>query len=354
MVEYLIYDIGEVTVMRIEKVEYEFVKVDELVELCSVSGVSGREELVREKISSTIPMVCKVDKVGNLVYEKNGKGSIGGDKGDNSVLLMAHMDEIGFYVTDIREDGKLTIRNVGGIIEETLPGTFVEVISQNGIINGVIGAVPPHLKSDGEVFDKCVDIGAKSRIEVYDMGIRELDYVVFKKNSAILNVDNLAMRSLDDRFGCYTLSQVANHVENRSDCIFAWTVQEEVGLRGAKALTKSYWPRLAIAVDSFACCSKQNKHVELGKGPVIRAFDNSSISDMSVVRQIVHVAQQRNIPVQIGATGGGNDASVFLELGVPMVALSVPVRYLHSQVEMISLSDLDNLIKLLNAFLEVF
>jgi len=73
MVEYLIYDIVEVTIVRIEKVEYEFVRVDELVELCSVPGVSGREELVREKISSTIPMVCKVDKVGNLVYEKDGK-----------------------------------------------------------------------------------------------------------------------------------------------------------------------------------------------------------------------------------------------------------------------------------------
>lgn len=349
VIEYLIYHFVEVTI-----VEYSFVKLNELIELCSVPGVSGREELVREKIASFIPETYRTDKIGNLIYEKSGKCGEQGRESDNSILLMAHMDEIGFYVTDIREDGKLTIRNVGGIIEETLPGTFVEVVSQNGIVNGVIGAVPPHLKSDGEVFDKCVDVGAKSRSEVYDMGIRELDYVVFKKVGAVLNIDNFAMRSLDDRFGCYTLLKVANSVRNQSDCIFAWTVQEEVGLRGAKALTQSYRPRLAIAVDSFACCSKQNKHVELGKGPVIRAVDNSSISDISIVRQIVDLAKERNITVQIGATGGGNDASIFLELGVPMVALSVAVRYLHSQVEMISLSDLDNLIKLLSAILEVF
>ncbi len=335
-------------------VEYKFVKVSELIQLCSIPGISGREELVRGRIASMIPGICKIDSIGNLIYEEGGSKDVTSVEKDNSVLLMAHMDEIGFYITDVREDGKLTIRNVGGIIEETLPGTFVEVVSQNGIMDGVIGAVPPHLKGDGEVFDKCVDVGAKSRNDVYNMGISELDYVVFKKTGVILNNDNLAMRSLDDRFGCYTLSQVVNNVRNTSNYISAWTVQEEVGLRGAKALTQLYKPRLAIAIDSFACCSKQNKHIELGKGPVIRALDNSSISDMPTVRSLIDLAHRSNIPVQIGATGGGNDASVFLEMGVPMIAISVPVRYLHSQVEMINLLDLDNLIKLLIVFLEVF
>ncbi|MFN6991229.1 MAG: M28 family peptidase, partial [Fervidobacterium sp.] len=138
---------------------------------------------------------------------------------------------------------------------------------------------------------------------------------------------------------------------------FVWTVQEEVGLRGAKAIANSFLKRkdksydLVIAIDSFACCSKQNQHIGLGKGPVIRAFDNSSISNYKVVNTFLDIAKRNEIPVQLGTTGGGNDASVFVEYGISIIALSVPVVYLHSQVEMVHINDVKNLIRLLDAFL---
>jgi len=323
----------------------------ELVELCSVPGISGREEQVREKITSMLAderKGLKIDKIGNLILEK--KGTLG----NKEVLLMAHMDEIGFYVSSLRTDGKIEVRNIGGIIEETLPGSFVQIVTKKGMIDGVIGAVPPHLKADGVSFEKIVDVGAKSRDELLKMGIDVMDYIVFKKNYSVLNKEYIAMRSLDDRFGCYTLVEVIRHTRPLSNTLFAWTVQEEVGLRGARALANQYSPDLAIAIDSFACCSKQNAHIDIGKGPVIRAFDNSSISNPEVVQFIISLAKNEGIPLQVGTTGGGNDASVFTEKGIPMVALSVPVRYLHSQVEMISLSDLSHLIRLLQRFLEVF
>ncbi|WP_213075169.1 M42 family metallopeptidase [Fervidobacterium pennivorans subsp. carthaginiensis] len=323
----------------------------ELIELCEVPGVSGREERVREKISVMLGVEkskLQTDKIGNLIFEKEGLAN------EKEVLLMAHMDEIGFYVSSLRSDGKLEVKNVGGIIEETLPGSFVQVFTKTGVVDGVIGAVPPHLKADGVAFEKVVDVGAKNRDELVELGIDVMDFVVFRKTFALLNNDYLAMRSLDDRFGCFTLIEVSRGVNPRSKVVFAWTVQEEVGLRGAKALASIYNPDLAIAIDSFACCSKQNAHIELGKGPVIRAFDNSSISNYEVAKFIVSLANKEGIPIQIGTTGGGNDASVFVEKGVPMIALSVPVRYLHSQVEMINLNDLENLIKLLTKFLEVF
>jgi len=323
----------------------------ELIELCEVPGISGREERVREKISVMLGVEkseLRTDKIGNLIFEKKGLSN------EKAILLMAHMDEIGFYVSSLRADGKLEVRNVGGIIEETLPGSFVQVFTKTGVIDGVIGAVPPHLKADGVSFEKVVDVGAKNRDEILELGIDVMDYVVFRKTYALLNNDYLAMRSLDDRFGCFTLIEVSRNLNPRSKVIFAWTVQEEVGLRGAKALANQYIPDLAIAIDSFACCSKQNAHIELGKGPVVRAFDNSSISSYEITKFIVSLAHKEGIPIQIGVTGGGNDASVFVEKGVPMVALSVPVRYLHSQVEMINLNDLENLIKLLTKFLEVF
>ncbi|MGC9771959.1 M42 family metallopeptidase [Fervidobacterium islandicum] len=319
-----------------------------LVSLCEVPGVSGREELVREEICKMLGELAKTDKIGNLILEKKGT------EGKKQVIIMAHMDEIGFYVSSLRADGKLEIKNVGGIIEETLPGSFVQVVTRKGVVDGVIGAVPPHLKSDGVVFEKVVDVGAKGYEELESLGIAVMDFVVFKKNHALLNGELLAMRSLDDRFGCFALIEASKGLVPKSDIIFAWTVQEEVGLRGAKALAHTYSPDLAIAIDSFACCSKTNGHIKLGNGPVVRIYDNSSISNFEVVDIITNLAKEEGIPLQIGVTGGGNDASVFVEKGVPMVALSVPVKYLHSQVEMISLSDLENLIKLLKRFLEVF
>ncbi len=327
------------------------VNVEDLIALCSVPGVSGREENVRNEISKLLRVEngqLKTDKIGNLLYEKFGT------ENHKEILIMAHMDEIGFYITSVREDGKLEVRNVGGIIEDAIQGSFVEIITRGGVIPGVIGAVPPHLKADGVNFDKVIDVGAKSKDEVLKLGIDVMDYAVFKKHYAILNNDYIAMRSLDDRFGCYTLVECSRGFSNKSKVVFAWTVQEEVGLRGAKALATNYSPDVAIAVDSFACCSKQNRHIELGKGPVIRALDNSSISDVEYVRYMISIAKDNGIPIQIGATGGGNGASVFVEKGVPMIALSVPVRYLHSQVEMISLTDLWNLIRLLKKFLEVY
>ncbi|MCX7653889.1 MAG: M42 family metallopeptidase [Fervidobacterium sp.] len=329
--------------------------IQELISLCKVPGVSGREELVREKIISLIgDKNYEIDNIGNLIARKQS-----GIKSKN-VILLAHMDEIGFYITGLRDDGKLEIRNVGGIIEDSIQGSFVQVITQSGVIDGVIGTVPPHLKADGVTFDKCIDVGAKSKDELLSMGISIMDYAVFRKEYAILNNDFLSARSLDDRFGCYTLIEVMKSDKLRANCTFAWTVQEEVGLKGAKALINRLSTfensiyDLAIAVDSFACCSKQNKHIELGKGPVIRAYDNSSISDIGIVKLLIKIADENGIPIQIGTTGGGNDASVFTDYGVPMVALSVPIRYLHSQVEMLNIKDVLNLIKLIILFLSKF
>lgn len=342
--------------------------MNELIELCSVPGVSGREEKVREKIiymleknnfgekQKNLPALS-VDKIGNLIGKVPSRNN---PESSKNVIVMAHMDEIGFYITSLRDDGKLEVRNVGGIIEDAIQGSFVEVVTGNGIVDGVIGTVPPHLKSDGVVFEKVVDVGARSKQELIDVGVSVMDYVVFKKHFSILNKEFLALRSLDDRFGCYTLIESCKDISPNSNLVFSWTVQEEVGLRGAKALLNHFatFERvdfdLAIAVDSFACCSKQNKHIELGKGPVIRAYDNSSISAPDVVKFILKLAEREGIPVQLGTTGGGNDASVFVEYGVPMVALSVPIRYLHSQVEMLNIKDLLNLIKLLRLFLESF
>lgn len=320
-------------------------KLERLKNLCLIPGISSREEKIRKDIINSLnPKEFFVDKIGNLIIKK-------GDQ-NKKLLLMAHMDEIGFLITSIRENGNLVLRKVGGIPDEILQSRFIEIITESETIDGVIGSVPPHLKRDNVNFELVADVGAETKNDVLDMGIKIMDYAVFKKN--FIKIGNyISCRALDDRFGCFVLEEVYKNSSPKNEIVFAWTVQEEIGLNGAKALsTEIFELDLAIAIDSFACCSKQNQHIKPGNGPIIRFVDNSGISSFEYSKKIIEIAKKHSIPLQVGSTGGGTDGSVFVEKGVPFVALSVAVKYLHSTVEMVHLEDLKNLIKLLNTLVE--
>lgn len=315
----------------------------ELMELCHIPGISGREERVREKVMEmTKGYDHEVDDVGNLIVEI-GEGE--------PIMIMAHMDEIGFFISNIRSDGKLLIRKVGGISDELLPGRHVEVITSVGSIDGVIGSVPPHLKEDLS-FEPVIDVGAANSQEAMEMGIRVLDFAVFKKHESFLRDRFVAVRSLDDRAGCYALVETLKRINPKKHVIFAWTVQEEIGLKGAKALSEKYKPSKVYAVDAFACCSKMNDNVKPGLGPVLRMVDNSAIASFEEMNHLLKIGKLANIPVQVGATGGGTDGSIYAEKGIKMVPITFALKYMHSEVEMMSISDLENLIKFLVAIIE--
>jgi len=303
--------------------------------------VSGREEKVREKILHMLGTEnVYVDDIGNLVAEKG--------EGECEWMFAAHMDEIGFYITNIRNDGKLLVRKVGGIPDEILPGRHLEIITKNGKIDGLFGCVPPHLTKDGVVFEPVVDVGACNPEEVKKLGIEILDFIVFKKNTSLLNRKLLSIRALDDRAGCFALIEAFRQTKpSGKKIIFAWTVQEEIGLKGAKALAEKYRPKAMIAVDSFACCSPQNSQISLGKGPVLRMIDNSAVASFELMDTVKDKALKEGIPLQTGTTGGGTDGSVFTEKGIKMVPLTLAMKYMHSPSEMIHLDDLANLIRLI-------
>ncbi|QTA37824.1 M28 family peptidase [Thermosipho ferrireducens] len=318
--------------------------IQRLKELCMIPGISSREEKVRNSILSKInPENHMVDDIGNLIIPK-GKGK--------RLLLMAHMDEIGFHIINTTRDGKLFLRKVGGIPDEIIQSRFIDIITSSGTVKGIIGSVPPHLKKDGLNFELLADVGVVSREELKMKNIEIMDYAVFSKEFHEIG-EFVSCRALDDRFGCHILEEVYKKSNPKNEVLFAWTVQEEIGLKGAKALSNSLSDiSLAIAVDSFACCSKQNNHIIPGKGPVIRFVDNSGIVSYKHAKKIMQIANEKSIPVQIGSTGGGTDASIFVEKGIPMVALSVAVKYLHSTVEMVHKNDLENLEKLIIAIVE--
>lgn len=261
-------------------------------------------------------------------------------------MMMAHMDEIGFFISNIRNDGKLIIRKVGGISDELLVGRYVEIVTSSGKLDGVIGSVPPHLQKDGLSFEAVIDVGASSAEEVQDMGIKILDFAVFKKHESFLN-RFVAIRSLDDRAGCYALIETLKSINPKKHVIFAWTVQEENGLKGAKALAERYRPSKVYAIDAFACCSKMNDNVKPGLGPVLRMIDNSAIASFEEMNHLLELAKSANLPIQVGTTGGGTDGSVYVEKGLKMVPITFALKYMHSEVEMMNISDLENLVKFL-------
>lgn len=316
--------------------------VEALIELCSIPGVSGREERVRQHLIERLQVPYRVDKIGNLIVELG--------EGEESVALMAHMDEIGLIVTGVNSDGTLSFRKVGGFDDRILAGAHVQVVTETKSLDGVIGIAPPHLSGQQSLENLRIDIGCKSKREVEELGVKVLDYAVFKKHASVLNNEFLAMRSLDDRFGCLALLETLNRVKDRKltkKVYFVWTVQEEIGLKGAKAFVSNHDVDVCYAIDSFACCSALTGDVAPGKGPVLRMLDNSAFASFELMKKVLKLAEKNNVPLQVGVTGGGTDGSVAMEFGAEMVPITLAVRYLHTPAEYISISDLKNLIELL-------
>ncbi|MEM3615060.1 MAG: M42 family metallopeptidase [Candidatus Methanomethylicia archaeon] len=326
----------------------------ELERLVSIPGISGHEDEVRSHIAEKVKEIVgkenvSIDSIGNLVAKVGENG--------RRIALIAHMDELGLMVTKIENDGKIAFSKLGGIQDTLLPGTFWEIITERGRVNGIIGMLPPHLTVEETAkiipwHQLRIDIGVNSKIEAENMGVKVLDPIVPKKMYIKLANNNVSARALDDRFGCMALIKTLENIINeklklKDEIYFVWSVQEETGLRGARVIANQINPQITIAVDSFPCCSTLTGDVQLGKGPVIRAIDRSSISNMDLIRYTISIAQEQNIPIQIGVTGGGNDGSVCQERGSKLIAIGVPMKYSHSLVETINLNDLEKLIQIL-------
>ncbi len=330
-----------------------------LEDLIKVPGVSGYEDPIRSHIRSLVEAYGRVyeDNVGNLVLDLGGEGE--------TILLAAHMDELGLVVTHIEEDGMVRFRKIGGIDDRILPNSRVTVHTEKGEVPGVIGITPPHLQLDrGDQrvvawHELGIDVGAESREDAEAMGIRVLDPVTLDKNVAWLGGGRtIAARAIDDRSGCAVLVELARavgegEVKPRGRLLLAWTVQEEVGLRGAMALAETIRPGLFIAVDTMSCCLPGiTGSARLGGGPVIRAVDNAYIAERKLVSRIESLARNRGIDYQVATAGGGTDAGALQRRGVRAIALGIPVKYSHSSVEVMRLRDLEAMVDLAKALAE--
>lgn len=324
-----------------------------LKELVKIPGVSGNEKAVREYIKNIVtPISDKVwtDKAGNLIAMK--KGTLGG-----KLMLAAHMDEIGFMVTAINENGTLKIHAVGGIDPRVAASKRVLVGADN--IKGIISSKPIHLQEHGErekviAIDKMmVDIGAKDKNDA-EKFVNTGDYVVFDSQPVEFGNNKLKAKAIDDRIGCAAIIEVLKKDAFPMDVYACFTVQEEIGLRGAAVVSNHIHPDMAIIIEGTTCADVPGvkggmRSTIMGNGPAISFMDRSTIANADMFKTACDTADENNIPYQLKTSiSGGNDAGR-IQLsngGVPTVVISIPTRYIHSPVNMIDINDYEAVVKL--------
>ncbi|HUL39201.1 MAG TPA: M20/M25/M40 family metallo-hydrolase [Methanomassiliicoccales archaeon] len=335
--------------------------LDEILELLSVPGVSGFEGPVRESIKARAQWYAEtsVDRMGNLHAEVGG--------GSPHIMLIAHMDENGFVITRIEDSGFLRFRTIGGWDDRCLVGRVVNVLSSKGTVKGVIGLLPPHLmtKPTEEMAkvlrseDLHIDIGCTSAKEAQDLGIEAGTPVAPEKHPAMMVNEMISARGLDDRVGCAVLLEVLKRLHGKmvgSRVHYVWSVQEEIGLRGAQMLSMAHRPDAALVVDTCSASdvpgvASHFSHIRLGGGPVIRFIDNRAIATPGLVAFVRKVAEERGITVQMGISGGSTDGAMAQAGGAAMVPLGFPIRYTHSPVECVSMKDVEEMVRLLEALI---
>jgi putative aminopeptidase FrvX len=330
-----------------------------LAPLVESYGVSGMEGPVREAVQRLLPGWARTqtDSAGNLWLTMG--------RGEPTVVFVAHLDEIGFRVTALRDDGSLEAEAAGGLFPWLWEGQPALVHTGGQDVAGVFephdsAAGPPG--PPGAEPTVRVDVGTPDRAATEALGIRVGHTITSPKRYVRLLGSRATGRSFDDRVGSTALVLAARRLDRarlRHTVIFLWSVREEIGLEGARAAAAALGPRPARvhAIDTFVSADSPLERrtfavAPLGRGPVARALDNSSVTPPAYVDSLVALARGRRIPLQVGTTNGGNDGSAFSDWGVPDVPIGWPLRYAHSPVELVDLRDVAGLADLVQAAAE--
>lgn len=336
-------------------------------DLTEASGPPGREGQVREvmyQYASPYADEIRKDRLGSFIAHK---GLIG-----PRIMIAGHMDEVGFMVTRITDEGYLRIQSLGGWWGQVLPAQRVEVITRKGNVLGVIGSKPPHLlageeaKKGVEIKDLFVDLGVESKEELDELGVRPGDFVVpYSPFTTMSNENRWLAKAMDNRMGCAVVIEVLRQLREQGidhpNQVFAvGTVQEEVGCRGAITSAHAVKPDIAIAVDVGIATDSpgsNNPHADtvMGKGPILVMYDAGHIPHRELVDFVKQVAAEEGIPYQLDVIERGATDARFIHTfntGVPAVSLGVAARYIHSHTSMIDRRDTENLVKWITAIIK--
>lgn len=341
-------------------------KLDEtlsmLKELTDAKGIAGNEREVREVMKKYIePFAEEVttDGLGSLIAKKTG------DANGPKIMVAGHLDEVGFMVTRIDDKGFIRFQTVGGWWGQVMLAQRVTIATRKGDITGVIGSKPPHIlpaearKKPVDIKDMFIDIGASSKDEAAEWGVRPGDMVVPYFEFTVMNNEKMLLaKAWDNRIGCAIAIDVMKYVQDKQHANIVYgvgTVQEEVGLRGAKTSAHVIEPDIAFGVDVGIAgdtpgVTEKEAMGKMGKGPQIILYDASMVSHKGLRDFVTDVADELNIPYQFDAMAGGGTDSGEIHMtasGVPTLSVTIATRYIHSHAAMLHRDDYENAVKLL-------
>jgi len=334
-----------------------------LKELTEAQGISGYESDVRAVIRRHMEPVTTVqqDRLGSLICRRDGKAD------GPRVMLAGHMDEVGFMVRMITDEGALKFVPIGGWWNQVMLAQRVVVKTAKGDLMGITGAKPPHLITAKErdtmmeKRDMYIDIGATSAEEAKALGVQPGDPVIPVSDFTVMgNPKTYLAKALDDRVGCalfiQAIQELAQDPDGHPNTLFGvGTVQEEVGTRGATTSADVVKPDVAIVLEvdiagDVPGIKAEDCATKLGKGASLIVYDARMIPNGKLRRLVMDTASENGIPLQLSSMeGGGTDGgAIHIHAnGVPSVVIGVPARHIHSHAGIIHRDDYDAALKLL-------
>lgn len=317
--------------------------------LTELQGAPGNEHFVRafmkkelEKYSDELIQ----DNLGSIFGVKKGSGP--------KVMVAGHMDEVGFMVTQITENGMIRFQPLGGWWNQVLLAQRVQIMTENGPVIGVIGSVPPHLLTDAqrkkpmEIKNMLIDIGADDREDVKKIGVKPGDTIVpVTPFQPMANPNKILAKAWDNRYGCGLSIELLKELQNETlpnELYSGATVQEEVGLRGAKTASNMIEPDIAYVLDASPAndaSGDKKAFGQLGKGALVRIFDRTMITHKGMREFVLDTAESNGINYQYFISQGGTDGGNIHVSGngVPTAVIGICSRYIHTSASIIHVDD---------------
>lgn len=317
--------------------------------LTELQGAPSDEKRVRDFMKSELEKYADeiiYDNLGSIFGVKRGKGP--------KVMVAGHMDEVGFMVTQITENGMIRFQPLGGWWSQVLLAQRVQIMTKKGTVIGVISSIPPHnlteaqRKKPMEIKNMLIDIGADSREDALAIGVRPGDTIVpVCPFTPMANKKKIMAKAWDNRYGCGLAVELLKEVkgENLPNQLFSGaTVQEEVGLRGAQSATNMIQPDIFYALDASPAndaSGDKNQFGQLGQGTLLRILDRSMITHRGMREFILDTAESNNIPYQYYVSQGGTDAGRVHTMhdGIPSAVVGICSRYIHTAASIIHIDD---------------
>jgi putative aminopeptidase FrvX len=319
--------------------------------LTELPGTAGNEHAVRqfmrEELSKYADEIVQ-DKLGSIFGVK--KGMENGPK----IMVAGHMDEVGFMVTSITDNGMIRFQPLGGWWSQVLLAQRVEIITDNGPVIGVIGSIPPHLLDESkknkpmEIKNMLIDIGADDREDAIKIGIKPGQQIVpVCPFTPMANSKKILAKAWDNRYGCGLAIELLQELKDDTlpNILFSGaTVQEEVGLRGAQTAANMIQPDLFFALDASPAndmTGDKREFGHLGKGVLLRILDRSMVTHKGMRDFVLDTAESNHIPYQYFVSQGGTDAGRvhMANDGVPSAVIGICSRYIHTHASIIHVDD---------------